>query len=256
MLTKRKTWFLLAISALFLVAAVACGTDSGNATTVPDDEPAASLPLADRDSGETAGGGTEPTGNGGAPSAGNRDEPANGGLDPDCVELVLGRTVTGFGDVTDAERTRIFEECSEGGPGGRGIVAGFDPVCIEDAIGVSGAEFADLTQEQRQAVFEQCGGDAQPGGRPFGDGQGPPTDGAGGDRFAELLQNECVQNALGRPVTDISEVSQQEIFTALSQCGDSLGLPQGGFGGGQGGFGGGGQGGRGDFGGGRAAPTN
>lgn len=247
MLKRKRITLLFAAMTILLTAAVACGTDASNgapASASDSTGETTSLPVAS-DSGTEA--------DTGSPAG---DEPAAaGGLDPVCVELVLGRTATGFGDITDAERTRIFEECSAGARQrrGGGLAAGFDPVCVQAAIGIEVSDFTELTPEQRQTLFEQCGGDGQPGGFEGRRGDGErPAGGFGGAGFAGLLENECVQNALGGSVTDITQLSQEQIQQALTQCSAELDLPAGGFGG----FGGRQDGGQGRFGGGQVAPAN
>lgn len=250
MLNRKRISLLLAAITITLIAGIACGTDASG-----------SAPASDSPSGESttlpivADGATD-----GQPTGDDPGAPAAGGLDPACVELVLGRTATGFGDITDAERTRIFAECSAGAPGSPrtrsgGLAAGFDPACVRTASGVDVTNFADLTPEQRQAVFEQCGGGARPGGlegRP-GDGE-RPAGGFGGGGIAGLLENECVQSAIGGGITDITQLSQEQIQQAIAQCGTELGLPEGGFGGR--GFGGRQDGGPGGFGSDQGALTN
>lgn len=244
MLNRKSFTFLLALAAITFVAAIACGTDAtNNAPASGNNASAASAPLSVvEDTGATSvQSDTETT----------ESTPA-AGLDPSCVELVLGRSTTGFGDITDAERTRIFEECSVGarGPRDGGFAAGFDQVCIQAAIGIDVTNIAELTQEQRQSVFEQCGGEGRPDdpeGR-SGDGE-RPVGGFGGTGVAGILENECVQNTLGGAVTDITQLSQEQIQEAFAQCAGDPGFPEGGFGGRQ-------NGGQGRFGGGQGAPTN
>ncbi len=249
---NRKIVLLFSVMVIAMLSLAACGTDSGaDEEQAPANEPASSDSSLPTD-GETTSGLP-------AAAAGTGD----GGLDAACVELVLGRSVTGFGDVTDSERTRIFEECSSGGGGGGRLAAGFDPTCVESALGSEITDFQELTAEQRQTVFEACGGDSIAVGPPGG-GEGRPGAGLGaqGEGVATLLENECIQNAVGRPITDASDLSQQEIFAAIQSCADSLELPEGGlgggqgFGGGQGGFGQRPRDGRGGFGGDQASPAN
>ncbi len=238
---RKRISLLVAAIAITLIAAVACGTDaSGDAPASASDSPdeVSTLLLAGDGNGSIA-----------AEQSPDEESVAAGGLDPVCVEQVLGRTATGFADITDAERTRIFEDCSADarGPRGGGFAAGFDPVCVLAATGNEVTDFADLTAEQRQAVFEQCGGDERPGGP--GTELGDRERQAGGFGGAGLLENECVQNALGGSVTDITQLSQEQIQQALALCSAELDLPEGGFGGRQ-------NGGQGRFGGGQDAPAN
>ncbi len=209
-----------------MTAVIACGSDSAPGASGSSGEGTASSGIA--------------SGSAASDTQGEPEQSAAGGLDSACVELVLGRAATSFTDITDAERTRIFEQCSTAGPGqpGSRLAAGFDVECIEGVVGETETDFSQLNPEQRQAVFEECGG-GDFGGQQF-PGGARPAGGAGAatEGLANLLQNECVQDAIGRPVTDPSELNQQEIFTAIQQCSESLQLPAGGFGD-RGGFGGG-----------------
>ncbi len=261
MLNRKRYATLFAVLVIIGLAAVACGGDSDAAPASGNEATAASststtTPVLAADD------------NNGAAQNGAPDDQtaANGGLDPVCVELVLGRTVTGFADITDAERTRIFEECSSNGRGGFGPNdglaggargAGFDPACVEETLGSEATDLTQLTPEQRQEVFAACGGDLAGGGRPSigqggqGDGNRPPGGGGfGGGGLEALLQNECAQNVLGRSVEDVSELTQEEIQRLFSECAGAFG-GQGG-----GGFGRGQNGGTGRLGGGQGAPTN
>ena len=81
------------------MVATACGTAASSATAQQSaSDPIATVeqPVIDTDPRT----GTEPAAT------------ADGGLDEACVQRVLGRAVTGFSDVTAAERDAIFQECS------------------------------------------------------------------------------------------------------------------------------------------------
>jgi hypothetical protein len=143
---------------------------------------------------------------------------ANGGLDPACVELVLGRTVSGFGDITDAERTKVFAECSAGGGAaqfGGPRTVGFDPACVSTALGEYVPDITQLTPEQRATVFQQCGF-ADAGG--FGGGRGfPGADGFGGG-FRVGIDLSCASEQLGTEVTDITQLTPEQSAQVVEAC--------------------------------------
>lgn len=133
---------------------------------------------------------------------------ANGGLDPACVELVLGRTVTGFGDITDAERTKVFAECSAGGgaaQAGGPRTVGFDPACVSTALGEDVPDITQLTPEQRSTVFEACGGIAGGAGG-FGGG------------FRVGIDLACASEQLGIEVTDITQLTPEQRTQVFEVC--------------------------------------
>lgn len=141
---------------------------------------------------------------------------ANGGLDPACVDQVLGRTVTGFGDITDAERSKVFAACSAGAgvaQAGGVRAAGFDPACVATALGQDVPDITQMTPEQRTTVFQACGGvtgDARGfGGRGFG--------GGGGFRGANI-DLACASTELGIEVTDITQLTPEQRTKVLQAC--------------------------------------
>lgn len=206
---KRATALFLALAAIAVVA-IACGTDSNGADAAAGASDTANASATTVQPPVTSDGVAD-----NSESAGTTT--ASGGLDTACVELVLGRTVTGFGDITEAERTRIFSECSAGGRGGAGIAGagpggfggrfggvGFDPECVATALGTEATDLTEMTPEQRTAVFEACGG----------------ADLAGGGRFGGVaLDPECVATALGTETTDLTEMTPEERTAVFEACG-------------------------------------
>ena len=161
MIVKRRAAVLFLALAAIAVVTIACGVDQGAGAVAGSGDPTSSASVESLLPAATEGGDVSSESANGAPGVGAGD-----GLDTTCVELVLGRSVTGFGAITDAERTRIFAECSAGGRGG-GIAGGgargfggvgFDPECIATALGSETTDFTQMTPEQRTAVFEACGG--------------------------------------------------------------------------------------------------
>ncbi len=222
---------LLLIAAAFaMVAVIACGAEVRGGTAAgaaqASDAPAASENIS---------------------AAGNDGVgPVAGGINQECVQQVLGREASGFGDITAAERDRIFSECSgEGDDGGRPprvgaggnrdfqfggpALAAINPECIQEIIGGDGGDdggFAQITQEQRQRIFAGCGdGD---GGDGFGGGF------FGGDGFAGQLP-ECFTDAFGDRPGGFQGLSQEDFQAIAEACGDEFG-DLGGFGGDGGGF--------------------
>ena len=127
---------------------------------------------------------------------------------------MLGRTVTGFGDITDAERTRVFAECSAGGgaaQSGGSRTAGFDPACVSTALGEDVPDIPRLTPEQRATVFQKCGfaGAGNPGdGRGFG----------GGGGFRVGIDLACASEHLGTEVTDITQLTPDQRTRVFEAC--------------------------------------
>ena len=227
---------LLIAAALGMVAMIACGAEASGGTAAganqADDPPAATEDVSAA---------------GDAPGSGEDEAEAAtapGGIDQDCVQQVLGREASGFGDITAAERDRIFSECS-GDDGGRpprvgadgnrdfqfggGALAAINPECVQGIVGGDGGDdggFAQITPEQRRQIFTECGD---------GDGGGF----LGGDGFAGQLP-DCFTDALGDSPNGLQGLSREDFQAIAEACGDEFG--------GVGGFGGAGQDGGGFFG--------
>ena len=188
---------LLLIAALTLTAfAIACGSDN-------------SAPASTENGAQQS-----------SPAA--NEQVASDGLNPECAQLVLGRSVASFTDLTESERTRVFSECSEGAGDRQGAAVGFDPACMEDALDGEIADFRDLTPEQRQAVFDACGGGAGAAAGTLSFGGRP---GEAGANLGELLDTECMSDVLGRPVDDIFALTPEERREAAGQCLSGLSIP-------------------------------
>lgn len=210
---KLNVRILLILTAIGVMAlAAACGSDNSGAASGENGEQQSSTEASSQTS----------TGNLSSEIA---PQTTSGGLDPECAQLVLGRQVTGFTDLTEAERTRVFSECSEGVGDRSGAVAGFDPECMQEALGGPAGEAADfrnLTPEQRQTVFQACGGGI---GATTGTFQLDGRPGGAGGALGSFLDTECMSDALGKPVDDIFELTQEERRQAASECLDGLSLP-------------------------------
>jgi hypothetical protein len=181
---------VVAVTAVFVAS---CGTDNSGANASGDSTATATPMAASTDTSQVT---------------------SNGGIDPACVEQVLGRTVTGFGDITDAERTKVFAECSAGGGaaqagGPRSI--GFDPACVSTALGEDVPDITQLTPEQRATVFQQCGF-AGAGG--FGGGRGF----GGGGGFRVGIDLACASEQLGIEVTDITQLTPEQRTQVFEAC--------------------------------------
>ncbi len=190
--------------------AVACGTDT-DTVNLPASESPASQNI-DEDGG---------TVNVGAESD-SQPVSASGGLNPECVQLVLGREVTDFTDITEAERTRVFAECSGSGErGSNRVAAGFDQSCIDGVTGEAGKVFGDLTPEQRQTVFAECGGASR---IPFGGlttgGIRPGGTFTPGDFGSFQIDSECIEDALGAPLDESGGLAEltPEQRELISEC--------------------------------------
>ena len=234
---------LLIAAALGMMAMIACGAEASGGTAAganqADDPPAATEDIS-------AAGDAPDAGDGEAGAA-----PATGGINQECVQQVLGREASGFGDITAAERDRIFSECSGDDDGGRpprvgaggnrdfrldgGALAALNPECVQGITGgdangdANGDEIglAQLTPEQRQRIFTECGSGEGGGGFGFG----------GGDGFAAQLP-DCFTDALGDSPDGFRGLSQENLQAIIEACGDEF-EGFGGFGGsGGGGFGG------------------
>ena len=171
-----------------------------------------------------------------SPSATAQAGDTRSGLDPECVQAVLGRPATGFADITSAERTQIFSVCSPEGdapdpnpltrpPAGAGI----DFECVETELGREVNGFEDLmalTEEERAQVLEECGGGqfgVRPiNGTPFPGGPTIIRPGQGG--VAINLAPECIEQALGKAVEDIAQLTPEERMAAFQQCAPSRGF--------------------------------
>ncbi len=186
---------LLLIAAAFaMVAAIACGAEASGGAAAGADQ--AGDPPAATENVSTAGDVTADTAETAA---------ATGGINQECVQQVLGREASGFGDITAAERDRIFSECSgsegaddhtpptgvfgqdhdDGGDsrfgggffGGDGF-AGQLPECFTDALGDGPDGLQGLSPEDFQAIAEACGDELRGFGG-FGDFGGDGQDGGG-----------------------------------------------------------------------------
>jgi hypothetical protein len=211
----------LAVTLLTLALFAACGSGS---------QPGGGQPTPDGPEGIAQATG-EPLA---SPTGTARQVAGQGGLDPACVQAVLGRPATGFADITSAEQALIFSQCSpQGGtpaPGqfGRPIVtgAGLDLECAARVLERETFSFEDmpsLTEEERVKVFEECSdgefqfrpidGTPGPGGGPqFGvPGQG------GGPAFGGPAA-ECIQRALGS-AGDIRQLTPEQRSAVLQECG-------------------------------------
>jgi hypothetical protein len=231
----RARRLLLIAAALAMVAAIACGVEAGASQIA--DPPAATENIS------TAG---DVTADAAETAA------ATGGINQECVQQVLGREASGFGDITAAERDRIFSECSGGGSdagdhtprtgqfgqdhdsgddstfGGDGFrfrggdgFGGQLPDCFTDALGERPDGFQGLSQEDFQAITEACGdelrsfgGDGQDGGGFFG--RGGFRDGGFGGGLD--LSSECVTNTLGHTVDSLQDLSAQERQQLFQTC--------------------------------------
>jgi hypothetical protein len=198
-------------------------------------------------------------------SADSASSAPDSGLDEACVQRVLGRVASGFGDITAAERDAVFEQCSgseeeqlnrQFAAGGAGnLIANLDEACVTRLTGDSELDLASLSLEQRQELFTECSPEdlqGRPGGDRFGGG------GFARGAFANIedLLAGCVTDALGETPGDLFGLSPEQLAAVTEACGDELPdgfdeIQQGGFGGGFFGGGGGGFGrGGGGFGGG------
>ena len=230
-LVTGRRWLIAAVS-LALVGVIACESGSGSDVAAPaigQSATADGTPNADASAGDQA------------PLTGEIAAPADGGINEECVQRVLGRQASGFGDVTAAERDRILSECTgddgarrAGATGGfqfgGDVLAALDPDCVQGIVGDIEVDFTQMTPEQRQSVFQECGsGDGRTGG--FGGGL------FGQDRLAGQLP-DCAIEALGRTLDDLRGLTQEDLQAITAACGDQLdGLGGGGrFGGGAGGF--------------------
>ena len=185
---------LLIATAFAMVAVIACGAEvSGGAAA--GDAPAATAESISA-----------------AENAGAETAAATGGINQECVQQVLGREASGFGDITAAERDRIFSECSGGGSdagdhtprtgqfgqdhdsgdsstfgggdfgfGGGDRFSGQLPDCFTDAFGDSPDGFRGLSQEDLQAITEACGDEFDGFGGGGFRGDGGDFFGRGGD---------------------------------------------------------------------------
>ena len=231
---------MLIATAFAMVAVIACGAEvSGGAAA--GDAPAATVESISA-----------------AENAGAETAAATGGINQECVQQVLGREASGFGDITAAERDRIFSECSGGGSdagdhtprtgqfgqdhdsgddstfGGGGFrfragdgFGGQLSDCFTDALGETPDGFQGLSQEDFQAIAEVCGDEFEGFGGfgGFGGGFGGDGGGAGGFRgrggfgFGGLdLSSECVTNALGRTVESLQDITAQERQQLFQTC--------------------------------------
>ncbi len=222
MIYRFETRRLIVIAAaIAMIAVIACGTESSGEAAAGDSQPSTENVVAGTEDGSEAA--VEP-----------------GGIDQNCVNQVLGREASGFGDVTAAERDRIFSECfgdDDGGERpprlgdgrnrdfqfGEGAAAAIDPECVQGITGSADGGLAQITPEQRQQIFSECaGGDGEAGGF-FGGGFG------GADGFAAQLP-ECFTDALGDSGGGLQGLTPED-FQAISEaCGDEFG-DFGGFGG-------------------------
>ena len=234
---SRSRWGAIALLGLAIVSSVsiACASapDDGSgpkddpvsqpgAVAVGDDEAVAASSAKPADDGESA-----------------------SGLDLECVNSVLGREVTGFGDVSTAERDRIFSQCSGDNPApqpgdhalGTERFAGLLE-CASEALGREIPTIQDLTAEDRVALAETCGN--QLGGGRAGLGESGIIGGAGGRGFGGFggfnLDSPCISEALGRVPSGPGDLSPQDFEKLAEACGDvfgggdhSGGAPGGGF---------------------------
>ena len=98
---RARRWLFVAL-AIAMVAVIACGTESSSGAAPAGDQAGDSATAVETvDANETD-------------DTGETDDAAaaTGGIDQECVNRILGRAASGFGDVTSAERDRIFSECS------------------------------------------------------------------------------------------------------------------------------------------------
>jgi hypothetical protein len=219
---------LLGLAALLSIAVACPSASSGGSGTA--DEPASqptSAPVADE---APAASDAQPTSTGESAS----------GLDLECVNSVLGREVSGFGDVSTAERDRIFSQCSGDDPapqrGNRALgserFAGLLE-CAAEALGREISSIQDLTAEDRAAISEPCGD--QPGGGPGGRGIIGAPDGRAFGGFGGFdFDSPCISEALGRIPTGFGDLTPEDFEKLAEACPDEVGGVQR-FGGGPGG---------------------
>jgi hypothetical protein len=208
-----------------LSIAVACSSTSSGGSGVTD-EPASQSVSTAADS----------------EAATDNDESASG-LDLECVNSVLGREVSGFGDVSTAERDRIFNECSGDNPAPqlRNFAPGSERFaglleCAAEALVRDIPTIQDLTAEDRAAITGTCG-DQLGANRPGADGSGFFGGGAGGGfrAFGGLdLDTPCIREALGRVPTGPADLSPEDFALLAESCPDDIGGDRR-FGGGPGG---------------------
>jgi len=211
-----KNWILGSI-ALLIVIAVACGAESSITPASSDSQPTSSSPAV-----------TE----------------GDSGLDEACVQRVLGRTATGFGDISSAERDAVFEQCSGTESdrltrqfttgGGGNLLENLDAACVTEITGQDELDLGQLSIEQRQQVVTECAPEGfqrgAPGGRDFGGGFAD---------FSSILEG-CATEALGETPESLFGLTPEQTEAITAACGDELpdgfggfgGFPQGGDGGG------------------------
>jgi len=225
-MSNFKKWSMV-MFAVLIVVAVACETEaSGSSLDVPST------------TSDTA-----------SNSAVNSDTAsASGGLDEACVLQVLGRQVTGFADITAAERDAVFEQCSGSeqdqrtrqfaNGGGGNLLANLDEACVTRVTGSDEIDLGQLSIEQRQELITECAPEGFATGRtrPGGGGFGAFRGGEGFADIAELLEG-CVTDALGETPTDLFALNQEQLELVRGACANELPDGFGDFGG-TGGFGG------------------
>ncbi len=219
-MSNFKKWSLV-MFAVLIVIAVACETEaSGSSVDVPSTTSDTASNSADKS--DTAS--------------------ASGGLDEACVQQVLGRQVTGFADITAAERDAVFEQCSgseqdqrsrqfaNGGVGN--LLSNLDEACITRVTGSDELDLGQLSIEQRQELITECAPEGSDTGRtrPGGGGFGRFPGGEGFADITELLQG-CVTDALGETPTDLFALTPEQLEAVRAACADELPEGFGGFGG-------------------------
>jgi hypothetical protein len=210
---NMKKWALVMFAVLTIVA-IACEAEASDTSDSAGDTPAAVS-------------GTDSDG------AGSSSATASGGLDEACVQQVLGRQVTGFADITAAERDAVFEQCSGteqdqrarqfANGGGGNLLTNLDEACVTRVTGSDELDLGQLSIEQRQELITECAPEGFDAGRtrPGGGGFGRFPGGEGFADINDLLQG-CVTDALGETPDDLFALTSEQLESVRTACADEL----------------------------------